>query len=74
MACPDVKLARLRAAAEVENVALAAEQLAVDERMSAEQLAADLEALHSGATVDTTRQAWRDKGLPEEAFRGSTPS
>ena len=63
-------LARLQAAAaEVENVAaLAAEQLATDERMSAEQLAADLDALRSGATLEATRRAWRDNGLPEEAF------
>jgi hypothetical protein len=63
-------LARLQAAAaEVENVAaLTAEQLATDERTSAEQLAADLEGLRSGATVDATRQAWQDNGLPEEAF------
>jgi hypothetical protein len=63
-------LARLQvAAAEVENVAaLAGEQLATDERMSAEPLAADLEGLRSGATVDATRQAWRDNGLPDQAF------
>jgi hypothetical protein len=63
-------LARLRAvAAEVENVAaLAAEQLAADERMSAEQLDADLEALRSGAMLEAARRAWRDNGLPEEAF------
>jgi hypothetical protein len=62
-------LARLQAAAaEVENVAaLAAEQLATDERMSAEQLAADLDALRSGATLEVTRRAWRDNDLPEEA-------
>ena len=63
-------LARLQAAAaEVDNVAaLAGAQLASDERMSAEQLAADLEALRSGATLEAARQAWRGNGLPEEAF------
>jgi hypothetical protein len=63
-------LARLQAAAaELGNAAaLAAEELATDEGMSAERLAADLEALRSGATLDTTRQAWRDNRQPEEAF------
>ena len=57
------------AAAELGNAAaLAAEQLATDERMAAERLAADLDALRSGATLDAARQAWRDNRLPEEAF------
>lgn len=63
-------LARLQAAAaEGEKVAaLAGEQLASDECMSAGQLAADLEALRSGATLEATRRAWRDNGLPEESL------
>ena len=36
--------------------------------MAAERLAADLEALRSGATLDAARQAWRDNRQPEEAF------
>jgi hypothetical protein len=63
-------LARLQAAAaELGNAAaLAAEQLATDEGMAAERLAADLEALRFGATLDAARQAWRDNRQPEEAF------
>jgi hypothetical protein len=64
-------LARLQAAAaELPNAAaVAAEQLAADARWGADALAAGLQAWRSGSGVGPAREAWRDAGLPEDAFR-----
>ncbi len=63
-------LARLQAAAaETPNAAaVAAEQMAADERFSPERVEAAAEEWRSGRSVDAARRAWRENDLPDDAF------